>query len=240
MTARITQLLALLTPQGSWRKKLADLAIKWSSEHGDCLLGDPDLHQYIGQLYYKDHQYPQAEVHLVAACKRDSAIVLADMMYDWSRAGREDPGTYACRVVIPWLSIKPPAILPAREFLNAYIQRISSSDPSFVNTTMDELAITTCTSLNFLQLAVETVQRAPPEGMSAVEARGTTRGIPREWETLVRRYKGSESVMSSQAMQEALMHISTNTFLIPPPRRAGGNADMIQNLMGSLFGGGAR
>ncbi len=38
---------------------------------------------------------------------------------------------------------------------------------------------------------------------------------------------------------QALMHISTAVFLNQPPRGAGGGgADMLQNLMGSLFGGG--
>lgn len=53
MAANITQLLALAPAQGPWRKKLADAAIKWTSQHGECPTGDPALHQYLGELFYK-------------------------------------------------------------------------------------------------------------------------------------------------------------------------------------------
>jgi hypothetical protein len=53
MVASITQLLALTPANGPWRKKLADAAIKWSASEGECPTGDPGLHQYIGELYYK-------------------------------------------------------------------------------------------------------------------------------------------------------------------------------------------
>ncbi|KAG7562397.1 hypothetical protein FFLO_02177 [Filobasidium floriforme] len=238
--ARVTQLLALMTSEGTWRKKLADLTIKWSLEFGDCQTGDPDLHKYIGELYYKDRKFVQAEQHLVASCKRDAAVTLAEMAYEWCGKGAEDPAPYACRVVIPFISITPPAILPARTFLSKFITLLSSSDSSFIATTLTygsgELPLTTSSTLNWLQMAVLTVQRAPAEGVSGVQARGTTGGISREWESLVRKYKGQDKVVGSQAVQEALLHISTNTFKIPPPRQAGGGPDLM-NLMGSLFGG---
>ena len=53
MVASVTQLLALTPASGPWRKKLADAAIKWSASEGECPTGDPGLHQYIGELYYK-------------------------------------------------------------------------------------------------------------------------------------------------------------------------------------------
>lgn len=51
--ASVTQLLALTPASGPWRKKLADAAIKWSASNGECPTGDPTLHQYVGELYYK-------------------------------------------------------------------------------------------------------------------------------------------------------------------------------------------
>lgn len=51
--ASVTQLLALTPASGPWRKKLADTSIKWSANNGECPTGDPALHQYIGELYYK-------------------------------------------------------------------------------------------------------------------------------------------------------------------------------------------
>jgi len=50
--ANVTQLLALTPPSGPWRKKLADSAVKWSTS-GGCPTGDPALHHYLGDLYYK-------------------------------------------------------------------------------------------------------------------------------------------------------------------------------------------
>lgn len=81
LPASITQLLAL-TPAGNWRKKLADAAIKWSTR-GGCPTGDPALHQYLGELYYRDSLYVPAEKHLLASGKRDAAVLLADMMFEW-------------------------------------------------------------------------------------------------------------------------------------------------------------
>lgn len=50
--ANVTQLLALTPPTGPWRKKLADAAVKWSTA-GGCPTGDPALHHYLGEMYYK-------------------------------------------------------------------------------------------------------------------------------------------------------------------------------------------
>lgn len=51
--AAITQLLALTPTSGPWRKKLADAAIRYSIHVGQAPGGDPELHHYIGELYYK-------------------------------------------------------------------------------------------------------------------------------------------------------------------------------------------
>lgn len=51
--ASITQLLALTPSSGPWRKKLADAAIKYSVHSGKCPTGDPALHHYIGEMFYK-------------------------------------------------------------------------------------------------------------------------------------------------------------------------------------------
>lgn len=88
-----------------------------------------------------------------------------------------------------------------------------------------------------MQLAILVTQRAPAPGASAVQMRGTNGGIAREWESLVRRYSSMGGCLRQPEIQEVLQAIGTNAFLIPPPRGAGGN-DMLQNLMGSLFGGG--
>jgi hypothetical protein len=104
------------------------------------------------------------------------------------------------------ISISPPAILPARAFLSKFISLLSSNDPGFVTTTLThsggEMPFTSSSTLNWLQLAILTVQRAPAEGVSGVQARGTTGGVAREWESLIRKYKGQDKVIGSQAVQE--------------------------------------
>ncbi|KAJ9108951.1 hypothetical protein QFC21_000273 [Naganishia friedmannii] len=246
--ARLTQLLALITGEGAWRKKLADSAIKWSADFGDCPTGDPDIHKYLGELYYKDGQFPQAEYHLLASCKRDAATMLAELMFEWCHEGTKDPGPYACQVVLPYISLTPPAILPAKAFMHRFLSLLSTKHPEFILSSLTasaeppavptEVSLTISETLNFLQLAILSVQRAPAEGVSGVQARGTNGGIGKEWESLVRRYKGMSPVIRDEAIQEAILHISTTVFKVPPPRSAAGGNDMLQNLMGSLFGGG--
>ncbi|WVF68066.1 hypothetical protein IAT40_002829 [Kwoniella sp. CBS 6097] len=249
--ASITQLLALTPGAGPWRKKLADTSIKWSQAHGDCPTGDPGLHQYIGEMYYKDRAFVLAEQHLLASGKRDAALTLAEMMFEWSEKGKLDPGPYAVRGTLPFLAQSPPSIQPALTFLSTFLSKLSSPSspshkifitafPSQTSFSLSEIHLTTSPTLNFLQLALITVQRAPAPGVSGVVARGMDGGIAREWDALVRRYSrasGAGGVLGQGEVQEVLMQISTEVFKIPPPRGAGGN-DLLQNLMGSLFGGG--
>jgi hypothetical protein len=104
------------------------------------------------------------------------------------------------------ISISPLAILPARTFLSKFISLLSSTDSGFISTTLThsegEMPLTTSSTINWLQLAVLTVQRAPAEGVSGVQARGTTGGVAREWESLIRKYKGQDKIIGSQAVQE--------------------------------------
>ncbi|KAI9633514.1 uncharacterized protein MKK02DRAFT_38167 [Dioszegia hungarica] len=251
--AAITQLLALTPSAGPWRKKLADAAIKYSAHAGECPSGDPALQHYIGELYYKDRQFAQAESHLLASHKRDSAITLAEMLFEWSEKGTLDPGPYAVRGVLPYLTHQPPSILPAASFLSHFLYLLSSpttafsksggfttTHPSPADAPFPSILVTASPTLNFLQLAIITIQRAPAVGVSGVQARGTDGGVGREWEALVHRYRrvcGAKGVLAQNEVLEAIAQISTNVFLIPPPR--GQQPDMLQNLMG-MFGGGGR
>lgn len=139
-------------------------------------------------------------------------------------------------------------MLPATSFLTRFLSNLQSSSSayasSFIGTAQGaaagdaEIQLTTSPTINFLQLAIATVERAPAPGASAVQARGTDGGVAREWQQLVARYRrlsGSEGVLAQKEVLDALDTISTDVFLIPAQR--GGN-DLLQNLMGSLFGGG--
>jgi len=70
--------------------------------------------------------------------------------------------------------------------------------------------ITSNPTLNFLQLAIQTVQRAPAPGVSGVQARGTDGGTGREWEALVTRYRrvgGQEGVLAQKEVLEVSLDV---------------------------------
>lgn len=120
-------------------------------------------------------------------------------------------------VLASYLSLTPPAILPAKTFMNRYLSLLSSHNPTFITSTLtapengstspSEVSMTVSPSLNFLQLAILTVQRAPAEGVSGVQARGTTGGVAKEWESLVRRYKGMGPLLNDEGVQEVRLHV---------------------------------
>ncbi|KAL1410062.1 hypothetical protein Q8F55_004064 [Vanrija albida] len=257
--AQVQQLLALTPAKGNWRKKLADVAVKWSAA-GGCPTGDPGLHQYLGELYHKgellwgvtltpDRLFVPAEAHLLASGKRDAATLLAELLFEWSDKGRQDPGPYAVKGTLPFLAQSPPNVLPASAFLTRFLSLLqspgSASSGIFLGaapgpTPSDAyVELTTSPTLNFLQLALATVERAPAPGVSGVQARGTDGGVARDWQQLLARYRrigGSDGVLANPDVNEALEHISAAVFLIP--QRNAGQNDLLQNLMGSLFGGG--
>lgn len=70
---------------------------------------------------------------------------------------------------------------------------------------LSEIQLTTCPTLNFLQLALITIQRAPAPGVSGVAARGMDGGMGREWEALVSRYRrigGRDGVLADKEVSE--------------------------------------
>ena len=80
---------------------------------------------------------------------------------------------------------------------------------------MADVHLTSSPTLNFLQLAILTVQRAPAVGTSAVQARGMDGGAARDWEGLCGRYiraGGREGVLANQDVQE----VSDHSVLISP------------------------
>lgn len=185
------------------------------------------------------------------------------MMYEWSGQGADGPGAvgnYAVRGVLPWLATSPPNVLAASSFLARFLSHLSSpsskvgadfviGDAPGAAAGEPTVQLTTSSTVNFLQLAIATVQRAPTPGTSPVQARGMDGGVAKDWTSLLHRYRrlaGNQGVLAQKDVHEVsfiqcpkadrqcLEAISANTFLIP---QRGGN-DMLQNLMGSLFGGG--
>ncbi|KDQ14838.1 hypothetical protein BOTBODRAFT_32195 [Botryobasidium botryosum FD-172 SS1] len=234
---RLTQLIALTGPSGTWRKTLIDKSVAWSSTLGWCPSGDPDLQHYIGELLYKEGAFDLAEPHLLAAGERDSARLLATIMFEWSRGGAE-PGAYASRGVIPYLILTN--ILAARTFLAQFLSHLQIARPALftqpsapltIGDTADEIYPTTDPTLNFLQLAIRTCQRG--NGRTAEHQRDARNA----WVRLCGRYvsRGAGAV-GSQAMKEAAAALGKEYFGIQPARS---QVNPLQEMMSSFFGGGA-
>ena len=128
--------------------------------------------------------FVEAEPHLLAAGKRDSARVLAEMMVDWS-AG-VNPGHFALHGVLPYVPLVLPSsrksplnlpvfrylqngnILAARTFIKHFTSSLTSKYPSFTSSgsgnlsigSADEIIVTSDPVLNFAQVAVRLCQRA--------------------------------------------------------------------------------
>ncbi len=155
-----------------------------------------------------DRLFEPAEQYLLNAGKRDSGTLLADMLFEWGGKGAEDPGAYAARGVLPFLAMSPPNVLAATSFLQRYLSLLAApSSPqkdSFIGSA-EGVQLTTSPTLNFLQLAVLTVQRAPAPGTSAVQARGMDGGVARDWQQLVGRYRrlaGNSGVLAQKEVLE--------------------------------------
>ncbi|CAE6437821.1 unnamed protein product [Rhizoctonia solani] len=244
---RMTQLIALTGPEGAWRKTLTDKTVAWSAKHGKYPAGDPELHHYCGELLYREGAFEAAEQHLLNSASRDSARLLAQMMFEWSRDGT-NPGAYAIRGTIPYLLNT--SILAARTFLTTFIGLLLASpqratllnqhfpDPVALkspDSDPDEVQITTDPTLNFLQLAIQTCQRAGwgPEARTPEEEKHNR--VSREaWLRLASRYRAR--IVGGEIMRDVIDSLGNLYFDIPAPRKG---ANPLQDMMSSFFGGGS-
>ncbi|KAH8118144.1 hypothetical protein DFH11DRAFT_1504154 [Phellopilus nigrolimitatus] len=232
---RLTQLIALTGSAGAWRKTLIDKSVAWTAKAGPCPAGDQDLHNYVGELLYKEGTFDLAEPHLLSAGKRDSARLLAQMMSEWWQATAlsASPGPFALRGTLPYLLNGN--ILAARTFITHFISLSSSARPSLrsalapaplpvPSSDSDEIVFTSDQVLNFLQLAVRTCQRAQGN-KKAQEA----------WVRLCGTYLSRGGVLATTDVRKYLNEIATLYFAIPPPRNQAANP--FGDVLSSLFGG---
>ncbi|KAF9007461.1 cytoplasmic protein [Cyathus striatus] len=226
---RITQLIALTGSSGSWRKTIIDKSIAWSAKYGPCPAGDPDLQLYVGELLFKDGQFEQAEPHLLASGKRDSARLLADMFIQWGKPSGEF-GVFALRGTLPYLLNGN--ILASKTFIKHFISLLpkdilTAATPIQVGET-DEVIMTKDPIVNFAQMAVLTCQRA----------QGDKSKVMREsWVRLCGTYQSRGGVLAAPEVRRVLTELATLYFAIPPPR--GQAANPLGEMLSSMFGGGA-
>ncbi|KAI0649170.1 hypothetical protein C8Q79DRAFT_495690 [Trametes meyenii] len=234
---RLTQLIALTGPSGSWRKSIIDKAIAWSAKVGPHPAGDPDLHHYVGELLYKEGKFAAAEPHLLAAGKRDSAHVLAEMFVGW--VGPDGPvGSFALRGIIPYL--QNGNILAARTFIVHFAPQLIARRPSLLSphqsspipvgkptdSEPDEVLFTTDPTLNFAQLAVRACQRAQGDKNKAMRE---------AWVRLCGTYQSKGGLVAHREVRKALSDIAELYFAIPPPRAQ--QANPFGDMISAMFGG---
>ncbi|TDL25625.1 cytoplasmic protein [Rickenella mellea] len=238
---RITQLIALTGPTGSWRKTLIDRSVAWTSRIGPYPGGDPELHQYIAELLHKEGAFETAEPHFLLSGTRDSARLFAQMMSQWwqSTGSSASPGAFALRGTLPYL--QNGNILAARTFLSNFISLSTTAKPSLLSSLTstplqltiagspsegDEIVLTTDPTLNFLQLAVRTCQRAQGD---------RNKQVREAWIRLCGTYQSKGGLLAKPEVRMVLSELSTLYFAIPPPRNQAANP--FGDMLSSLFGG---
>jgi len=237
---RLTQLIALTGPSGSWRKTLIDKSIAWSAKHGPSPTGDPDLHHYCGELLYKEGSYDVAEPHFLASGKRDSARLLAQMTCEWWQAtsSTSSPAPFALRGTLPYLLNGN--ILAARSFITLFVSSVLAAKPRLRSASLadpipvpgsgtasgDEIVLTTDPVLNYLQLAVRTCQRA--QGDKSKTAREA-------WVRLGGTYMSKGGILAQSEVRKYINEIAQLFFALQPPR--GQQVNPFGDIMSSLFGG---
>ncbi|KAG9078858.1 hypothetical protein FRC06_008126, partial [Ceratobasidium sp. 370] len=247
---RMTQLIALTGSGGAWRKTLIDKTIAYALAGGLPNMGNvqPGIQNFIITVanFFIVGSFEAAELHLLNSASRDSARLLAQMMFEWSRDGT-NPGAYAIRGTVPYLLNT--SILAARTFLTTFIglvlatprrdTLINSHFPNPIplnspNSEQDEVQITTDPTLNFLQLAIQTCLRAGWGNEATTSEEETQSRASRDaWLRLAARYR--TRVIGGEAMRDAIESLGAVYFDIPLARKG---ANPLQDMMSSLFGGG--
>ncbi|ORY77273.1 hypothetical protein BCR35DRAFT_305580 [Leucosporidium creatinivorum] len=254
--AKIIKLIALTGPSGSWRKTLTDQVFAWSAKTGSGATGDVGVHEYLGQVLYKEQSYHLATIHLLTCPTSEAARTLADVLFDWSKLdpeGEKGVGRYAARGVLSYL--ESTSILSARVFLSHFLSHTLTAYPTLrvvsfpypppssplastlTSTDSDELVVTKLASLNFLQLAVRTCQLGAGEKVEKGEKGEVVKGGGRRaYEALVKRYEKEVKWMRSPEAKESTAELGTLYFGIKPPRGAG---NPFADMLSGMFGGGA-
>lgn len=199
-----------------------------------------------------DRDFVNAEYHLLAAQTRDSARLLAALLYDWyksspdSNSSTSTLGRYAARGVLSYL--EGSSILCAHAFLDRFLTLALQGNSSLAGEKValstwpekssPEFTATKLASLNFLQLLIRSCQMGTGEQVQVVQGRRSTVYPGRQaFLQLIQRYEREVPWLAKeQDVKASTAEIGEMYFGIQQ-RRAGG-ANVLGDLMGSLFGGG--
>ncbi|CAO3596334.1 unnamed protein product [Absidia cylindrospora] len=203
------------------RRSFLSKTFSWTQKNGDYSEGDPELHDYVGTMFYQEGQFSLAEEHLLVGTDH-SAELLGELSYSWSKKDANNgSGIYLARVVLQYLAMK--SIRHATLTFNNFIKAAklpSKSQADYHYSPAGEtiqLCIYDDSWLNFTQLILLTVQR---DGAALFKQLKSTYG------PMYNQQKGFDELIDD---------IGAAFYNIQKPKKQG---NMMQDLMNSLFAGG--
>ncbi|KAI8093101.1 uncharacterized protein BX664DRAFT_294613 [Halteromyces radiatus] len=217
---RVIDILELYPSTEVGRKAFLSKTFSWTQKNGDYSEGDPELHDYVGTMFYQEGQYSLAEEHLLVGTDH-SAELLGELSYTWAQQDANNGnGIYLARVVLQYLAMK--SIRHATMTFNSFIKaaNLSTSQADFRYSPAGEtVKVPTFDDswLNFTQLVLLTVQR---DGSALFTQLKSTYG------PMYHQQKGFDDLIDD---------IGAAFFNIQKPRKQG---NIMQDLMNSLFTGG--
>ncbi|CAO3624891.1 unnamed protein product [Cunninghamella echinulata] len=195
----------------------------WTQKNGQYSEGDPELHDYVGTLFYEEKNYSLAEEHLLVGTDH-SAELLGKLSYEWAEHDTNNgKGLYVARVVLQYLAMK--GVHHATLAFNSFLKVAASNAPvtdhvDFRYTPAGDITkVPTYEDswLNFTQLVLLTVQR---------DASNMFVQLKSTYGSLYQSQKGFDDLIDD---------IGAAFFNIQKPRKQG---NIMQDLMNSLFAGG--
>ncbi|KAG0169235.1 hypothetical protein DFQ28_003463 [Apophysomyces sp. BC1034] len=217
---RVVEILGLYPSTEPGRKPFIQSAFGWTQKHGDHHEGDPELHDYVGTMFYHEGQYGLAEEHLLVGTD-ESADLLGKVANEWAEhQNAVQKGLYLARALLQYLAMKNVhhATIMFKSFIQTQsrspkatskVRRAPADEPT-------DFLVYDDAWLNFSQLLLLTIQR---------DAAELFKQLTQKYAELYRDEKGFE---------ELLEDIGLVFFNIAKPRK---QANMLQDLMSSLFAG---
>ncbi|KAK9488536.1 hypothetical protein V1527DRAFT_456928 [Lipomyces starkeyi] len=219
--ARVVQLFNLFKEDEPRRKEFVQDAVQWSALYGEVGYGDPELFHIFGSAFASEDLPYDAEKFLLLGTK-DSPVVLAELLYEWFS---EDPEVitvsfYISRAVLGYLTVGNirGAGLALDHYISKFIASGRTSQPKVLSVAGDEITeFSHFPLLNFLQLLIRTCQRKNADLFKRLRFR----------------YKNDIKDAFDGEIDEALGKIGERFFDIQFRTQA----NLLQDLMGSLFSG---
>ncbi|GAN04765.1 conserved hypothetical protein [Mucor ambiguus] len=218
---RVVEILSLFPITEAGRKSFISNAFRWTKAEGDCPEGDPELHDFVGTMFYNEKKYSLAEDHLLVGTDH-SAKLIGKLAYNWAVEEKTQwKGIYLARIVLQFLATKDihHATLAYNNFIEAGPQPVAA-ESQVRRAPVDEptpFYIYADPWMNFSHMLLLTVQR---------DGKDLFNDLRTKYEGLY----GNEA-----SFVELVQEVGLVFFNIPKPRKQG---NIMQDLMANLFSGG--